>query len=133
MGLQVGPAGRTSWTDQLDGSAGRTSWTDQFFLFEALASSYIQRFPFQLVHCCSFRVRRSPCFYPKWFWSQTISYPRKVFGRTFGILFNISFQPNHFVGSWFSASPRIYHLALPWTRNKFCHCKDKLEGDICMQ
>ena len=29
MGLLVGPAGRTSWTDQLDGPAGRTSWTDQ--------------------------------------------------------------------------------------------------------
>ena len=29
MGLLVGPAGRTSWTDQLDGPAGQTSWTDQ--------------------------------------------------------------------------------------------------------
>ena len=29
MGLLVGPAGRTSWTNQLDGPAGRTSWTDQ--------------------------------------------------------------------------------------------------------
>ena len=57
MGLLVKPAGRTSWTDQLDGlarqtslagqldgPAGQTSWTDQFFLFEALASSNIQRF-----------------------------------------------------------------------------------------
>ena len=29
MGLLVGPAGRTSWTNQLDGPAGRTSWMDQ--------------------------------------------------------------------------------------------------------
>ena len=29
MGLLVGPAGRTSWTDQLDGPPGRTTWTDQ--------------------------------------------------------------------------------------------------------
>ena len=56
MGLLVGPAGRTSWTDQLDGPAGRTSWmeqldgpagrtgwTDQFFLFKALANSHIRR------------------------------------------------------------------------------------------
>ena len=43
-----GPAGRTSWTNQLDEPAGRTSWTDQFFLFEALASSHIRRFPFSL-------------------------------------------------------------------------------------
>ena len=61
MGLLVRPAGRTSWTDQLnrplertsltdqlDGPAEWTSWTDQlddqFFLFEALASSHIRRF-----------------------------------------------------------------------------------------
>ena len=43
-----GSAGQTSWTDQLDRPAGQTSWTDQFVLFEALASSLIQRFPFSL-------------------------------------------------------------------------------------
>ena len=52
-----------SWTDQLNRSARQTSWTDQFFLFEALASSHIQRFSFQFVHCRSFRVRRRPCFF----------------------------------------------------------------------
>ena len=26
MGLVVGPAGRTSWKDQLEGPAGRSSW-----------------------------------------------------------------------------------------------------------
>ena len=70
------PAGRTSWTDQLDGPAwrtsrtdqldwpaGRISWMDQFFLFEALTSLHIRRLMFQFVHCCSFRVRRSPSFY----------------------------------------------------------------------
>ena len=62
MGLLVGPARRTSWTDQLDGPAGRTSWTDQSFLFEALASSHIQRFSFQFVHCRSLRVQRRLCF-----------------------------------------------------------------------
>ena len=56
------PAGQKSWTYQLDRPAGRTSWMDQFFLFEALASSHIQRFFFQFVHCRSFRVRRRPCF-----------------------------------------------------------------------
>ena len=35
---------------------------DQFFIFEALASSQIQRFTFQFVHCRSFRVPRRPCF-----------------------------------------------------------------------
>ena len=34
--------------DQLDGPAGQTSWTNQFFLFEALASLHIRRFPFSL-------------------------------------------------------------------------------------
>ena len=62
MGLLVRPAGRTSWTDQLDGPAGRTSWTGQFFSSEALASSHIRRFSFQFVHCWSFWVRRRPCF-----------------------------------------------------------------------
>ena len=71
-GLLVRPAGWTSWTDQLDGPAGQTSWTDQFFLFEALASSHIQRFSFQFVHWCSFRVRRRPRFkkHPKLFCSK---------------------------------------------------------------
>ena len=54
-------AGRTSWTDQLDGSAGRISWTDQFSLLEALASLHIRRLTFQFVHCRSFRVRGRPC------------------------------------------------------------------------
>ena len=62
MGQLVRPTGRTSWTDQLDRSARQISWMDQFFLFEALASSHIRRFSFQFVHCCSFRVRRRPCF-----------------------------------------------------------------------
>ena len=35
--------------------------TDQFFLFEALASSHIRRFSFQVVHCRSYLVRRRPC------------------------------------------------------------------------
>ena len=35
---------------------------DQFSLFEALASSHIQRLTFQFVHCRSFWVRRRPCF-----------------------------------------------------------------------
>ena len=61
MGLLVRPAGRTSYTDQLDGPAERTSWTDQFLLFEALACLHVQRFFFQFVHCCSLRVRRRPC------------------------------------------------------------------------
>ena len=29
MGLLVGPAGQTNWTDQLDRPSGQTSWTDQ--------------------------------------------------------------------------------------------------------
>ena len=57
-----GPAGWTSWTDQLVGPAGRTSWTDQIFLFEALASSHIQRFSFQFVDCCRLLVQQRPCF-----------------------------------------------------------------------
>ena len=80
MGLLVRPAGRTSWTDQLNRSLERTSWTDQldrpaewtswtdqlddqFFLFEALASSHIRRLMFQFVHCHSFRVRWRSCFF----------------------------------------------------------------------
>ena len=43
-----GHAERTNWTDQLDGAA--------------LASSHLRRFSFQFVYCCSFRVRRKPCF-----------------------------------------------------------------------
>ena len=56
------PAERTSWTDQLDIPAGQTSWMDQFFLFEALASVYNQRFSFQFVHCRTFQVRWRPCY-----------------------------------------------------------------------
>ena len=74
IGPLVGPAGRTSWADQLNGPAGQTSWMDQldrpagqislrdqFSLLEALASSHIRRLTFQFVHCRSFRVRRRTC------------------------------------------------------------------------
>ena len=45
----VRSARRLSQTDQLDRSARHISQTDQFFIFEALASSHIQRLTFQLV------------------------------------------------------------------------------------
>ena len=57
-----GYARQTSRTDQLYGQAERTSWKDQFSIFEALASSLIQRLTFQFVHCDS-PVRRRPCLY----------------------------------------------------------------------
>ena len=62
MGLLDGPSGWPRWTDQLDGPAGQSSWVDQFSIFEAMASSLIQRLAFQFLHCRSFQVRRRPCF-----------------------------------------------------------------------